>query len=155
MRCGGMVNVRLHLGSPMVGVLVALAVAVGGCRPGPVEGPPLDGTRWVLVALDGEPPLPGAAPSADFSAEQITGSTGCNQYFGEYVALGGDITIGDLARTERYCMDPEGVMDQEEAVLNALTSATSYRLTGAQLELLDADDHVVLEFEPAAAVPDR
>jgi heat shock protein HslJ len=49
-----------------------------------------------------------------------------------------------------YCMDPEGVMDQEEAFLAALTSAASYRLSGAWLELLDATGSVILAFEPPA-----
>jgi hypothetical protein len=52
-----------------------------------------------------------------------------------------------------YCADPEGVMDQEDAFLAALASTASYRLAGAQLELLDGTASVVLAFEPSA-VPD-
>jgi hypothetical protein len=51
-----------------------------------------------------------------------------------------------------YCMDPEGVMDQEQAFLAALASAASYRHTEAQLELLDASGNVILAFEPPSAV---
>jgi heat shock protein HslJ len=50
-------------------------------------------------------------------------------------------------------MDPEGVMDQEEAFLAALTSAASYRLADARLEFLDATGSVILAFEPPPAVP--
>ena len=50
-------------------------------------------------------------------------------------------------------MDPEGVMDQEQAFLVALASAASYRLAGARLELLDATGSVILAFEPPPAVP--
>ena len=51
-----------------------------------------------------------------------------------------------------YCMDPEGVMDQEEAFVAALASAASYHLSGARLELLDATGSVILVFEPPSAV---
>ena len=132
--------------------LVALAALLVGCSPSPADGPSLDGTQWVLVTLEGEPPLMGKAPSAEFSADQISGSAGCNHYFGTYAVSGGEITITDVARTEMYCMDPEGVMDQEEAFLAALASAASYRLSEARLELLDATGGVILAFEPPPAV---
>jgi len=133
--------------------LMALAVLLVGCSPSPAAGPSLEGTQWVLVTLEGDPPLAGTAPSAEFSADQVSGSAGCNHYFGTYVVSGSDITISDVARTEMYCMDPEGVMDQEETFVAALASATSYRLSGARLELLDATGSVILTFEPPPAVP--
>jgi heat shock protein HslJ len=132
--------------------LMVLAVLLVGCTPSPAAGPSLDGTQWVLVALDGQPPLTGKAPSAEFSADQVSGSAGCNHYFGPYAVSGSEITISDVARTEMYCMDPEGVMDQEEAFVAALTDAASYRLAGARLELLDATGSVILAFEPPPAV---
>jgi heat shock protein HslJ len=107
----------------------------------------------MLVTLKGEPPLAGTAPSAEFSADQISGSTGCNHYFGPYAVSGSDITIGDVASTEMYCMDPEGVMDQEQAFLVALASVASYRLAGARLELLDAAGSVALACKPQPAEP--
>jgi heat shock protein HslJ len=130
--------------------LMALAVLLVGCSPSPTDSPSLEGTQWVLVTLEGEPLLTGTAPSAEFSADQIRGSAGCNQYFGTYAVSGSDITISDVGRTEMYCMDPEGVMDQEQAFLAALASAASYRLAGARLELLDATGSVILAFEPSA-----
>jgi len=154
MRGGWMVVTRRRLDSLAVLTLMALAVMLGSCRISPLASMRLEGTEWVLVTVAGKPPLTGAPVSAAFSAEQISGSTGCNRYLGEYAASRGDITIGDLARTERYCTDPVGVMDQEEAVLDALISAAGYRVSGTRLELLDADDNVVLAFGPAAAVPE-
>jgi hypothetical protein len=48
-------------------------------------------------------------------------------------------------------MEPEGVMDQEQAFLAALASVTGYRLAGERLELLDGAGETVLVFEPRAA----
>jgi heat shock protein HslJ len=143
-----------HGGSISMIALIALAVALGGCSPSPADSASLEGTHWALVTLRGEPPLTGTTPSAEFSADQLSGSTGCNHYFGTYQVSGSDITISDVARTEMYCADPEGVMDQEDAFVAALASVASYRLTGEQLELLDATDTAILAFEPPPAVPD-
>jgi heat shock protein HslJ len=111
----------------------------------------LEGTQWVLVTLEGEPLLTGTAPSAEFSADQISGSAGCNHYLGTYAVNDSDITVSDVGSTEMYCMNPEGVMDQEEVFLAALTSAASYQLADARLELLDATGRVILAFEPPPA----
>ena len=142
---------RKRLGLLAIGLLT-LAVLLLGCG-GAADGPALPDTQWVLVALAGEPPLPGTAPSVEFSPDEISGSAGCNTYFGAYTAGDSEITIGDVASTEMWCMEPEGVMDQEQAFLVALRSAAGYRLSGAQLELLDAADSVILTFEPRRAGP--
>jgi heat shock protein HslJ len=133
-------------------LLTVVAILLAGCSPGPADGPSLEGTEWVLVSLDGEPPLAGAVPSAAFSADQIEGSAGCNHYSGTYAVDGSDITISDVAHTEMACSEPEGVMVYERAFLDALTSAASYREDGARLELLDAAGSTILTFEPPPAV---
>jgi heat shock protein HslJ len=133
--------------------LMALAVLLVGCSPSPADGPSLNGTQWVLVALDGEPPLTGTAPSAEFSADQISGSAGCNTYFGTYEVSGDELSIGAVAVTEMWCMEPEGVMDQEQAFLAALASVVDYRLAGERLVLLDETGGVILTFERQPAAP--
>jgi heat shock protein HslJ len=140
-------------GKKLTIALMAWAVLLVGCSPGPADSPSLEGTQWVLVTLEGEPPLTGTAPSAEFSADQIGGSAGCNHFFGTYTVSSGSITISDVGSAEMYCMEPEGVMDQEQAFLAALASAIGYRLAGARLELLDATGRVILAFEPPPAMP--
>ncbi|MGD8474083.1 MAG: META domain-containing protein [Anaerolineae bacterium] len=131
--------------------VMALAVLLAACGAGPAGGVDLPDTRWVLVTLEGESPLPDRAPSAEFSEDQISGSTGCNTYFGTYEVSDDELSIGAVAVTEMWCMEPEGVMDQEEAFLAALASVTGYRLAGEQLELLDGTGETILSFEPRAA----
>ena len=128
---------------------MVLAVLLAGCSLGPVDSPALEGTQWLLVTLGGDPPLAGTEPSAEFSADQISGSAGCNTYFGTYTVNGDSIKFGDVASTEMYCMEPEGVMEREQAFLTALASITSYRLAREGLELLDGTGTVILAFEPA------
>jgi heat shock protein HslJ len=137
---------------PLAICLMILAVLLVGCG-GAAGGSALQDTQWVLATFAGEPPLPGTAPSAEFSADEISGSAGCNTYFAAYAVDGSELTISDVASTEMWCAEPEGVMDQEQAFLAALRSAAGYRLAGAQLELLDATDRVILTFGPRPASP--
>ncbi|MFN2165550.1 MAG: META domain-containing protein, partial [Anaerolineae bacterium] len=134
----------------LVAVALALLLLVA-CGSGPGEDSALQSTRWVLASLSGEPPLAGRAPSAEFAADQISGSAGCNTYFGTYEVSDGEITIGDLAVTEMWCMEPEGLMDQEAAFLQALNTAASYRLDAGQLELYDNAGSLILVFGSEAA----
>jgi heat shock protein HslJ len=137
-----------------IGIAVmVLGVLLVTCGDGPAGGADLQDTRWVLITLEGKPPLAGSAPSAEFSADQISGSTGCNTYFGTYEAGGSEMTIGDVAHTEMWCAEPEGVMDQEQAFLTALAAVTGYRLAGERLELLDDSEGANLTFEPQPAAP--
>ena len=132
--------------------VMALAVLIVACGAGPTGGADLQDTEWVLVTLKEEPPLAESAPSAEFSEDQISGSTGCNTYFGTYEAGGDELSIGAVAVTEMWCMEPEGAMDQEQSFLDALASVTGYRLAGERLELLDGTGETVLSFERRAAV---
>ena len=134
--------------------LILVAVLLAACRPSSPGGASLEDTQWVLVMLDGAPPLAGTTPSAEFDGDQIAGSTGCNSFFGAYEVDGSDIIFGPLGMTEMYCMEPEGIMDQEQAVLEALASVSSYQFSGTQLEMLDGAGNVILAFEPAPAVPE-
>jgi heat shock protein HslJ len=140
----------LHVRNLIIAVMAA-AVLLAGCGSSSENSSPLKDTRWALVALDGEPPLTGKAPSVEFSADQISGSTGCNTYFGTYSVSGSELGVGDVAVTEMWCMEPEGVMDQEQAFLDALASVASYRLAGERLELLDETGETILIFERQAA----
>ncbi len=81
----------------------------------------------------------GSRITAEFDGQQINGSGGCNNYFGAYEADGENISIGPLANTEMFCVDPEGVMDQEQQYLAALQSATTYRIDDDRLEMRTAD----------------
>jgi heat shock protein HslJ len=130
--------------------LLLAGLLLAGCSLSPTDDTTLAGTQWVLVTLAGQPPLAGGTvPTAEFTEDQISGSTGCNHYFGAYEVRDSDLTLGAVAATEMACLEPEGVMDQEQAFLAALASVASYRLDGVGLELLDGAGNVVLAFESA------
>lgn len=86
-------------------------------------------------------PITGTELTATFGEDgALAGSAGCNGYTSSYEAEGGTISIEPPGSTKKLCSEPEGVMEQEAAFLQALTSATSYNLDGMTATLLDADD---------------
>ncbi|WAI01921.1 META domain-containing protein [Methanogenium organophilum] len=105
----------------------------------------LGGTEWMLTGYNNGAGgfvsvLTGTAVTAAFSEDgQISGTAGCNSYSGAYVVTGSAISIGPLAMTEMYCMDPEGVMAQESAYLAAVQAAASFRVGPGDLTITDAD----------------
>lgn len=118
---------------------------------------PLNGTRWALLFLRGKPLLESTRITLAFSGGFVSGSAGCNKYdrlvIGDDVARGkykateeGSLTIPALAITALACPTPDGVMDQEDAYLEALRGVVAYRLVENRLELQDAAGETILVF---------
>ncbi len=67
----------------------------------------------------------------------LTGTTGCNDLFGEYAVAGNAIAIGPLGTTRAACPTQE-VADQETEFLAGLQGATQWTLDASDLTLVDA-----------------
>ena len=123
--------------------LIAVA-ALAACRCSGATG--LRDTSWELESLEGKDALPGTTITLEFSDDQVSGATGCNHYGGGYRARADSLRISDIFATEMWCEGPEGVMEQEQAYLAALSSAASYRIDDNTLEMLDETGARVLVF---------
>lgn len=97
----------------------------------------LEHTYWKLIELQGE-----AIATQPNQAEphliltpqdnRVTGSGGCNRFFGTYETRGATIRFSQLGSTRMAC--PVG-MDEETAFFQALESSDSYVITGDTLAL--------------------
>jgi heat shock protein HslJ len=140
-------HVRRFLVPVFTGVILALSLA--GCG-GQTAG--FEDVKWELESYGEtgslQPVIEGTTITATFdsSKRQVSGSAGCNTYFGDYKIDDG-LTVSMLANTEMYCMDPEGVMDQEKEYLDILQQAKSYKVSGDRLEI-DCGDNTLV-FKPA------
>jgi formylglycine-generating enzyme required for sulfatase activity/heat shock protein HslJ len=108
----------------------------------------LNGTKWVLSSLRGQPPLPDTHISLEFDDQRFGGFTGCN-YYGGGPGSGGYATTDDgnlkfLSFEVTLIGCPESIAAQEKAYIDALASVRFYRLVDNRLELQDATDEVVL-----------
>lgn len=136
-----------------VSLLAVLALALlAACAGADQSTPPvleLEGTRWVLDTLNGSPPAEGSEITLQFEDGNAAGSAGCNSYGGSYTADGGQLSIPEIVRTEMACLEPEGIMEQEDAYLAALQSAAAYRLLDERLQIENAAGEAVLVFRMA------
>ena len=82
---------------------------------------------------------------------QVSGSAGCNPYTAAYTAEGESLRVQSAAATRRMCA-ADGVMEQEQAFLNALGSVGTARREGDRLELRTAAGALAAVFvlDPAA-----
>jgi heat shock protein HslJ len=105
-------------------------------------------TEWVLTSLRGQPPTPGSQISLRFEGDRFSSFAGCNTLAGRYKAIdAGTLGFPELERTMELCPELEGVMEQEEAYVDAFVITATYRLTRDRLELLDATGQAVLVYE--------
>src|SRR5688572_4916029 len=100
----------------------------------------LQGPRWRLVELDGEPALAGGGlrePHLIFSrdsVDRVGGATGCNSMGGRYTADGDRLRFSDLFSTKMACIEEER-MRQETRFVGALERADRYSIAGDTLTL--------------------
>ncbi len=129
---------------------ILILMLISSCSILPSSGKEaLNGTSWKLVSYGAQLPLDGSVMTANFSSNEIQGSASCNHYFGSFRLSGENITIEGLGWTEMACLDPEGIMEQEQTLMNLLSMASEYRIDGNQL-LLKTTDGNILIFERMA-----
>ena len=133
------------LGALAVGTLL-ITLGTAGCASSSC-GADLEGSKWLLASY-GDQDSPQAViedtrGTAEFSEGDVTGTAGCNTYFGSYEVDGQELAFGPVASTEMYCMDPEGLMDQEYAYLQALGKAEQYEIKEGNLIITGTEGQVL------------
>ena len=130
--------------------LLVLTAALTACGASDTDnGVSLDGTSWVLATYSKNSPLPGTEPTLRFEGGQVSGSASCNGFGGSYTQDSSSLSFSDLFMTEMYCMDPEGIMDQESAYLQLLGGADSFEIQADGTLVIFSTGHETLTFQPA------
>ncbi len=124
-------------------LICVLTVSACGLIPN-ADSKALAGTSWSLVSHGGKTLLPGTAMTAVFEKDQVSGTASCNHYFGGYQLKGEKIEISGLGWTEMACMDPEGVMLQEQEIMNQMGNASSFAIQGSQLTIQTVSGEVLV-----------
>jgi heat shock protein HslJ len=107
----------------------------------------LTGSSWELTAYDSQQPISDHQPTLQFETDQVSGTTGCNQYGGSYQVDDGSITFEGIYNTEMACQEPEDIMDQERAYLEMLNAAQSFELTDGTLTIF-SENGQTLTYQP-------
>jgi heat shock protein HslJ len=114
---------------------------------------PLTGSAWILTSFNDREPVSDYQPTLQFEADQVSGTTGCNNYGGTYQINGDTIKLEGVFSTEMACLNPEGLMDQEQLFLETLRDVVKFSLADGEL-ILSADGERYLRFssyEPISA----
>jgi heat shock protein HslJ len=139
--------------------ILALASLIAGCDANRREAgqlrpsPDLAGTEWVLTSLGDSDLIQDTYITLYFEERFLGGSMACNGYgggpdSGRYRAEeDGTLTLPQpLAVTVQLCSSPPGIMEQEDAYIEALLNAAAYRVIDDRLEVDDAAAETTLVF---------
>jgi heat shock protein HslJ len=138
----------------LVGAILILTLFLAACMNANQGQPPapsaaLPGTEWVLVSLHGSAPMQGKAITLRFAEASVEGSAGCNTYGGSYTVSEDRLRLSGVYATEMACMEPAGIMKQEQAYLTALGAAARFQVDGDRLEVYDQAGTQILAFVTA------
>lgn len=134
--------------TPRIAVIISIfAITLNACAgSSPTGHPDLEGTSWVLTALNKNRPIGGTQPTIQFENGQVSGNAGCNHFGGSYQIKGDTISFSALEMTEMACMEPEGGMEQELTYLELLGAAQRYELVDGILTIF-ADLEQTMTFQ--------
>lgn len=122
----------------LVMLLLSSMIGLASCS----YGSSIEDTDWVLQSYGEFGNLKDVLTDMEITAEFVSsegtveGSAGCNSYSGSYEVKDSQLSIpGPIAATEMYCMEPEGVMEQERQYLEILQAAKSYSVEDGELQI--------------------
>lgn len=107
----------------------------------------LGGKTWELVSYgthdDAVAPVDNSEVMILFDVvdQKVSGSSGCNRFFGSYKAEGNDITFSPLGSTMMAC--EQEILDQETKFLGTLQSARSFSIDEKTLRIESSDGRLL------------
>jgi heat shock protein HslJ len=112
----------------------------------------LAGSSWEVISYNnGRGGVTSVIIGTEITAEfgetgELTGFSGCNNYFGPYETDGETISMGPFGTTRKACLELEGVMQQEGEYLAALETAATYSIDGMTMNMRTAEGSTVANF---------
>jgi heat shock protein HslJ len=131
-------------------LLLCCLLSLGtGCSGPGEEQPVLNGTSWTLTGWAEVDPVPSQVTiTAEFADDRVAGQAGVNRYHASITsATDGSLQVDQVATT-RMAGPPEA-MTAEAAYLRRLQAASSYRIDGDSLVVLDGDGRSSLTYSRA------
>jgi heat shock protein HslJ len=113
-------------------VILSLVMAACGQRPNAID---LEGTHWVLIEMDGHPPIAGRSITLGFEDGEVRGHLGCNSFSGSYSLRGDTLEFGLLMSTLMACVDDD-LMQQEGRMFELLGQVERVQFVDGRLHLL-------------------
>jgi heat shock protein HslJ len=111
----------------------------------------LEDVQWSLISYADRKGnqvavLPDTEITILFTQNQVNGKTGCNRFFGIYQLREQRLTLIEAGITELFCMEPDGIMEQENTYVATLASVASFSIVNKRLQLIDEQGRTILIF---------
>ncbi|USV56544.1 META domain-containing protein [Aeromonas encheleia] len=121
------------------------ALALGGCAMTASSNlAQLQASTWQLQGASGD------TFTLQVAGDKVAGKGGCNRYFGGITQQGdGVLTLGAMGSTRMMCAGD--LAGKEANYLQALEKVATYRISGQQLVLSDANKTALLTFDALPA----
>ena len=108
----------------------------------------LAGTRWALMQLGDKTVTVSEGGREAYiwlnsTDGSVVGHAGCNRLSTNYKQTDAQLSFGDVITTRMFCPD----MPIETALLEVMKATAGWRITGSQLELLNAQQKPIARFE--------
>ncbi|WP_145482629.1 heat shock protein HslJ [Yersinia rohdei] len=102
--------------------------------------------NFVLVSVDGKPPLKTPAPSIEFGEKMHISGAMCNRFMGQGELKDGILTAKGLASTRMLCGDEQ--LNQWDALIGqVLNSGAKVTLAKGQLTLSNKDHTLIYQLK--------
>lgn len=88
--------------------------------------------------------LPGTAPVLAFAEDGTAVLEGCNTFRSTWTLSGHELSVAPGATTERLCVEPDGVMDQDAALVASIEASATVEVTPSALTIRDARGGMVI-----------
>ena len=108
------------------------------------SGAALSNGKWFLRSYGEQDHLltliDGSEITATFDSGEalVSGSAGCNTYFADYETIDDRLLISEMAFTEKACLSPEGLMEQEQDYLHILSKARTFQVDDTTLTIFSS-----------------
>lgn len=127
-----------------LGVLELVRVGASPADNTAAAGATIIGATWQVDDINGGGVIDNSHVTMNFDATgKVTGSTGCNNYFGGYAIEADTLTIDALGSTRRACAP--ALMDQEAKFLAILQDAASWSFDAVGRVTLKTEDGRTLQ----------
>lgn len=101
----------------------------------------LKGTAWTVTKIKGDATVAASQPTLEFADGKVSGTSGCNLFFGDYTQEGAGLKFDPIGSTQMYCAETS---DQESAFFDALDQVSAARKAGEGVELTNSAAEVML-----------
>lgn len=114
----------------------------------------LAGTSWLVRAVNnGKGAVTSVVADTELTIEfaeagQVGGSAGCNRFTGSFTVDAQTVTFSPLATTRMTCMG-DGVVEQEQYYLAALSSVATWEIRGERAQLRSAEGTLAVDLVSA------